>query len=102
MTILIFPVRAGFVTNLARSFVRLMFQAMWADVGVSSRKATPGGVAKPACAGIILAARGVKQLLQLVDNWHNFLLDYMESWNRWNQRNRWGPLLWSGNYGTPC
>ena len=59
MTILIFPARAGFVADLARSFVRLMFQTMWADVGASSRKAAPGGVAKPACAGIILAARGV-------------------------------------------
>ena len=65
--------------NLARSFVRLMFQAMWADVGVSSRKAAPGGVEKPACAGIILAERGVKQLLQPGDNWHNNLQDCMES-----------------------
>ncbi len=75
---------------------------MWADVGVSSRKATPGGVVKPAYAGIILAARGVKQLLQLVDNWQTFC------WITWNHGITGisgiggGPLLWSGNYGTPC
>ncbi len=42
-------------------------------VGVSSRKAAPVGVEKPAYAGVLFAAHGVKQLLQHRDNRHDWI-----------------------------
>ncbi len=54
-----FPVRAGFVTNLVRSFVRLMIWAMGLTWVFFSHKVAPVGVEKPAYAGVFLAAHGV-------------------------------------------